>query len=601
MDNNIRKVKICHVVSVDMTLKFLLFPLLKFLQSGGYDVCAVCSPGKWINDLRNKGIKIKEINITRKLLTPFSDLVALIKLINYFKKEKFDIVHTHTPKAGLLGRIAAKTAGVPIIIHTNHGFYFQDDSSLIKKRFFIFLEKIGAKFSNVIFSINKEDIETAVREKICAREKIIYSGDGISTEIFNPANFSGEFIGDERKKIGVENDNRIIGFVGRLVKEKGILDLLEAFNIVKKQFPKIVLLIVGPAEPEKNDSINREMFNNSEIKDGVIFLGEKTNIERIYPLTDIFVLPSHREGLGLVLLEASAMEKPVIATDIRGCREAVDNGRTGILVPAKNPEKLAEAIGYFLSNPQKANDMGKNGRIRVVKEFDEKLIFDRIKECYQKLIKEKLDRRPKGYLSEKKFQRKIKRLFDFSVSLIGLILLLPVFIIVTVLIRLDSVGPIFFRQERVGQYGRFFKIWKFRTMVQGAEKIGLGYVVAKSDARITKIGKFLRRFAIDELPQFINIISGEMSLVGPRTALPHQVEKYSEFEKRRFEVKPGMASIAHIKGWNTLSWKERIKLDIWYIENWSIWLDFKILLKTAIVVLLGKGQYGESGVTKDYE
>lgn len=198
-------------------------------------------------------------------------------------------------------------------------------------------------------------------------------------------------------------------------------------------------------------------------------------------------------------------------------------------------------------------------------------------------------------------QKFIKRQTDFFGSLFGLIILSPLFLIIAILIKFTSLGPVFFRQKRIGQNEKIFKIWKFRTMIKEAQNLGLGYEVAINDPRITKIGKFLRRFGIDELPQFINVILGEMSLVGPRTALPHQVKKYSEFEKRRFQVRPGISSLAHIRGWNAISWKERIKLDIWYIENWSLLLDAKILLKTPFIVLLGRGQYGEKGVVKDYE
>jgi len=201
-----------------------------------------------------------------------------------------------------------------------------------------------------------------------------------------------------------------------------------------------------------------------------------------------------------------------------------------------------------------------------------------------------------------KFQLFLKRQMDFWISLTCLIVLSPLFLIIAVFIKLDSKGPVFFRQERVGRDEKTFKIWKLRTMVQNAENIGSGYEVAKNDSRITRVGKFVRRFGIDELPQFINVVFGEMSLVGPRTALPHQVKKYDEFEKKRFQVKPGITNInIAMKGWNTLPWKERIKWDIWYIENWSLWLDLKILFKTPLTVLLGKGQYGEKGIVEDYE
>jgi len=200
-----------------------------------------------------------------------------------------------------------------------------------------------------------------------------------------------------------------------------------------------------------------------------------------------------------------------------------------------------------------------------------------------------------------KIQRFFKRQIDFFGSLFGLIVLAPLFLIIAVLIKIDSPGPVFFRQERVGKDGKIFRIWKFRTMVEGAEKIGLGFRVAKRDLRITNVGRFLRRLGIDELPQFVNVIFGEMSLVGPRPTLMYQVAKYSEFEKRRLLVKPGMASLALIRGRNSLSWKERIELDIWYIENWSLWLDLKILFKAPFSVLSGKGLYNKEGIVEDYE
>lgn len=199
-----------------------------------------------------------------------------------------------------------------------------------------------------------------------------------------------------------------------------------------------------------------------------------------------------------------------------------------------------------------------------------------------------------------KFQRFVKSQLDFWGSLLGLIVLFIPFVVITVLIKLDSEGSIFFRQERVGKEGKIFRVWKFRTMVEGAEHIGLKIEVAKDDPRITRVGKILRRFGIDELPQFLNILNGDMSLVGPRTALSHQAAKYTDVERKRLEVKPGLANINILKGWNTLPWKERIKWDIWYIEHWSLWLDLKILALTFIIVLSGKGQYGEKGIVEDY-
>jgi len=383
------KIKVCQVATVDSSIKFLLLNQIKYLQKEGYEISVVCSPGKWIKEIESYGIKVKPIEMKRKI-SPIFDLIALFRLISFFKKEKFDIVHTHTPKASLLGQLAAKIAGVPIVVNTNHGFYFQKGDFWLKRKFFIFIEKIAANFSDLIFSINKEDIETAIKEKICNSDLIKYSGDGVDLSHFNRERFSQQFIENKKREFGIDPSKKIIGIVARLVEEKGYLELFEAFKKILNEFPNTLLLVIGPKEPEKRDAIDPEIVKNYNIEEKVMFLGERTDVDEIYPLMDIFVLPSRREGLGLSILEASAMERPVVVTDIRGCREAVDNGKTGILVPPKNPAKLAEALIYLLSNPEIAREMGKAGREKVKREFNEVLVFDRIKKEYQKLIEEKL-------------------------------------------------------------------------------------------------------------------------------------------------------------------------------------------------------------------
>ena len=201
----------------------------------------------------------------------------------------------------------------------------------------------------------------------------------------------------------------------------------------------------------------------------------------------------------------------------------------------------------------------------------------------------------------KRVRLAIKRAIDLGVSSIGLILLAFPFVLIALAIKLDSRGPVFFRQERVGQHGRLFRPWKFRTMVVGAVEQGLGYNVAKDDPRITRVGRFLREWGLDELPQLINVLRGEMSLVGPRPTLPYQVERYDSFQRRRLLVKPGITGWALIHGRNLLTWEERIKYDVWYAEHWSIWLDLWILLKTIWVVLIKReGVYGPEGINDDF-
>lgn len=194
--------------------------------------------------------------------------------------------------------------------------------------------------------------------------------------------------------------------------------------------------------------------------------------------------------------------------------------------------------------------------------------------------------------------RIIKKIIDFVVSLIGLFILSPFFVFVAILIKLDSKGPVFFKQERLGKKGKIFKIWKFRTMIENAENIGLGLASAENDSRMTKVGKFLRKWTFDEWPQLINVIKGEMSLVGPRPLpkYPNQDGFFNELWQKRLSIKQGLICLVDIKGRGFVSWEKRLEYDIWYIDNWSLWLDFKILFFGFLAVLSRKGVYGKDGI-----
>jgi exopolysaccharide biosynthesis polyprenyl glycosylphosphotransferase len=195
----------------------------------------------------------------------------------------------------------------------------------------------------------------------------------------------------------------------------------------------------------------------------------------------------------------------------------------------------------------------------------------------------------------------LKRLVDLLLSGIGLILLIPVFVVVSILIKLDSKGPIFFKQRRIGKNGIQFTMYKFRSMVANAEELkerlkdqnemdGPVFKI-KEDPRITKLGKFIRKYSIDELPQLFNVFRGDMSLIGPRPPLVEEVEQYNDYQWRRLDVRPGLSGLWQISGRNHVSFEEWVSLDIYYIENWSMKLDTKILLQTIPVVLFGKGAY----------
>ena len=190
----------------------------------------------------------------------------------------------------------------------------------------------------------------------------------------------------------------------------------------------------------------------------------------------------------------------------------------------------------------------------------------------------------------------IKRLFDLLVSASVLALFSPLLVLIAVAIKLDDGGPILFVQDRVGRGRRNFRCYKFRTMVLGAETIGSGFTVTANDARITRVGRLLRLWTLDEIPQLVNVLKGEMSIVGPRPWVPAQAAYCSPADSRRFNFKPGMAGWAWIHGRNRLPWDERVRLDLWYVDHWSLGLDFYILARAFVLLFLRDGVYGaESG------
>lgn len=193
-----------------------------------------------------------------------------------------------------------------------------------------------------------------------------------------------------------------------------------------------------------------------------------------------------------------------------------------------------------------------------------------------------------------------KRFMDMLISFIGLVILFPFLIIVGILIKIDSKGPIIFKQQRIGKNGKVFNIYKFRSMTVGAEQHGV--YEAKNDVRVTRMGKLIRKLSIDELPQFINILKGDMSIIGPRPTLtyhPWKYEEYSDYQKKRFNLRPGVTGWAQVNGRKNVEWNERIELDVYYTENASVWFDIKIFFKTIFRILSMKDNFNEGKTVKE--
>jgi len=187
----------------------------------------------------------------------------------------------------------------------------------------------------------------------------------------------------------------------------------------------------------------------------------------------------------------------------------------------------------------------------------------------------------------------VSRALDIALAALLLVVTSPLFALAALAIRLESRAPVFYRQLRVGRGGEQFQLWKLRTMVPGAEAMGAGIYVLAGDARITRVGRLLRRFSLDELPNLVNVLRGEMAIVGPRPTVQEQVDRYTERQRRRLEVKPGITGWAQINGRTSLPWPDRIELDVWYVEHRSLRLDLRILARTARMLATGHGLYSE--------
>lgn len=367
--------KIIELCAIDDAMNRLLKELNKEIIKSGYDLIGVCSYGENTDKLRKEGFNIQNININRKI-RPLANLKTIYNLYKLFRKEKPDIVHVHTPIASVLARIAAKLAKVPNIIYTAHGFYFHENMSFLKYNSILNIEKIVARCcTDYIFTQSQEDNLTAKENKFLKTDNIINISNGVDvTDKFNPQNISLEAKEELYTELNINKNDFIITFIGRLVKEKGILELLNAFKMIKKS--NIKLLIVGAVNQDSRDLITIEKIKDYIMDDERIkLLGKRDDVETILSITDVFCLPSYREGMPRSIIEAMAMECAVIATNIRGSREEVVDGKTGFLVPVDDFKSINNKILLLDENRELLNSMKNSGRIRALDLYNEKKVI----------------------------------------------------------------------------------------------------------------------------------------------------------------------------------------------------------------------------------
>ena len=386
-----KKLKMLQICAVGFTVEKLLIPLIEEMNKE-YDVTTVCTGDDISERLKAKGYKIHNINIARKI-SPVSNLKTIWELYKYMKAEKFHIVHVHTPVAGILGIIASKFARIPIVIYTAHGFYFHDNMGTVKKNIFIGIEKLGGWLSDFIFTQSSEDCRTAIEKKIIDKSKILTIGNGVDVDKFDPSRFKDGIAAQKlRRELGIQENDIVVTILGRVVREKGYMEWVKAAKEITGIYDNVKFLAIGGTLESDRDGIKADLdsfIGENNLKDKVIFAGSRSDIPELFEVTDIFTLPSYREGMPRSLIEAMCMCKPAVATDIRGCREEVEEGDTGFLVPVADHNALAEKIKYLIDNPDERKTMGINARKKALEEFDEKKVLIRQREVIRTLVNER--------------------------------------------------------------------------------------------------------------------------------------------------------------------------------------------------------------------
>jgi glycosyltransferase involved in cell wall biosynthesis len=314
-----------------------------------------------------------------------ADLGAAWDLWRVLRRERVDVLHTHNPKPGLYGRVVGRLAGVPIVVNTVHGLYMADRDPAWKKLLVLSFEAVASRFSDAELVQNPEDAARMVRWRVSPPRRTWLLGNGVDLTRFDPGRFDPSLRASVREELGVHPDEVIVGCVGRLVVEKGFVELFEALRTLEHG---VRCVVVGPEDPDKADRLAPRVLE-AAAADGVRFLGMRDDIERLYAAFDVFVLPSYREGFPRAAMEAAAMGLPVVATDIRGCRQIVEDGVTGLLVPVRDAPALAHALAELVTDPMLRTRMGQAGRSKALREFDEQAVVQRVLETYERVARRK--------------------------------------------------------------------------------------------------------------------------------------------------------------------------------------------------------------------
>ncbi|MDI5950740.1 glycosyltransferase family 4 protein [Flavobacterium yafengii] len=374
-----------RTATVSISLNVLLKGQLNFLNRY-YDLTAISGNDDFLLELKHReAVKVFDIEMQRQI-APFEDLKSLWKLYKYFTKEKPLIVHSITPKAGLLTMIAGKMAGVPIRMHTFTGLIFPSKSGLLKKTL-ILMDKLLCYCATNIYPEGKGVRDDLINYKITKKPlKVIGNGNvnGIDKEYFNPELYSSEDKMELRKNLGILENDFVFIFVGRLVRDKGINELIIAFLKLQSNSKKIKLLLVGPFESDL-DPLNSETIKAIQECNTIITVGFQPDVHPYFAISDALVFPSYREGFPNVVLQAGAMGLPCIVTNINGCNEIIIEGQNGTIIPVKDELAVFNAMIKLSSDKEYYSVLKTNARKMITSRYEQQIIWDALLAEYKSL------------------------------------------------------------------------------------------------------------------------------------------------------------------------------------------------------------------------